>query len=65
MQTKCVSLINDQVVVASGEKYVFEKDYVFPSPSQAAGVLLGRSANGWIEWKNKDGKTLDEVKRKN
>jgi hypothetical protein len=26
--------------------------------------VLARRANGWIEWKYKDGKTLDEVKRK-
>jgi hypothetical protein len=24
---------------------------------------LGRTANGWIEWKNKEGKNLKEVKR--
>ena len=65
LQTKRAALISGQVVVASGEKYLFEKDYLFPSPSQAAGVVLGRSANGWIEWKNKEGKTLDEMKRKN
>ena len=26
-------------------------------------VVMGRSANGWIEWKATNGKTLDEVKR--
>jgi len=26
--------------------------------------VLARSANGWIEWKYPDGRTLDEVKRK-
>jgi len=25
--------------------------------------VLGRSANGWIEWKNGEGKTLDETRR--
>lgn len=40
------------------------KDRIFPSPSQAAAVMLGRNANGWIEWKYSDGRTLDEVKRK-
>lgn len=24
---------------------------------------MGRSANGWLEWKTSQGKTLDEVKR--
>ena len=26
-------------------------------------ALLGRSANGWVEWKAANGKTLDELKR--
>jgi hypothetical protein len=26
-------------------------------------ALLGRTANGWIEWNTAQGKTLDEVKR--
>jgi hypothetical protein len=24
---------------------------------------MGRSANGWLEWKSPKGQTLDEVKR--
>lgn len=28
-----------------------------------AGVVLGREANGWNEWKYEDGRTLDEVHR--
>lgn len=43
---------------------VFTEDHVFSSPSASAAVVLARRANGWIEWKFKDGKTLDEVKRK-
>ncbi len=39
-------------------------DYPFKSPSTAASFCLGRSSNGWLEWKNKDGKTLDEIFRK-
>jgi len=42
---------------------VFERDHLFRSPSMAALSLMGRSANGWVEWKNKDGKTLDAIKR--
>jgi len=42
----------------------FAKDHVFSSPSQAASIVLARSANGWVEWKYPDGHTLDEVKRK-
>lgn len=36
----------------------------FTSPSSASMFVLGGSTNGWVEWKNKDGKTLDEIFRK-
>lgn len=39
-------------------------DYTFKSPSTAADFCIGSSNNGWLVWKNKDGKTLDEVFRK-
>ena len=29
----------------------------------AAMALTGGTANGWLEWKTKDGKTLDAVQR--
>jgi hypothetical protein len=29
----------------------------------AAMAVMGRSANGWVEWKTMDGRTLDAVKR--
>ena len=33
-------------------------------PGHAGQFVLGGSINGWVEWKNKDGKTLDELYRK-
>ena len=48
---------------ANGEKLVFEKDHLFNSPSMAAIALMGRTSNGWLDWKNKDGRTLDALKR--
>jgi predicted GIY-YIG superfamily endonuclease len=41
----------------------FPRDPLFRSPSSAASALLGRTANGWREWKNAQGRTLSEVKR--
>lgn len=32
-------------------------------PRSAAMAILGRNANGWKEWKNKFGGTLDELMR--
>lgn len=48
----------------SSEGLVLKQDYIFASPSTAAEFCNGRSSNGWKEWKNKDGKTLDDVYRK-
>jgi len=41
--------------------YRFTQDYSFSSPSTAAAVVLGRSANGRIEWKDAQGRTLKEL----
>ncbi|KAA1260412.1 GIY-YIG catalytic domain protein [Rubripirellula obstinata] len=43
--------------------YYFTQDYLYGSPSTAAAVVLGRTANGWVEWKDKNGATLSEVHR--
>ena len=47
-----------------GEKYRLTVSVSFTSPSSAAMFVLGGSTNGWIEWKNNDGKTLDELFRR-
>lgn len=36
----------------------------FNTPSGASDFILGGSTNGWVEWKNTNGKTLDEIFRK-
>lgn len=63
--TKRESLVQDQAAELDSKCYVFKKDHLFSSPSQAAAVILGRNANGWTAWKNVDGVTLDQIKRKN
>jgi len=52
------------VLKADKETLVFEDDQIFSSPSAAAAAVLGRTANGWTVWKNKEGKTLDALIRK-
>jgi hypothetical protein len=44
-----------------GDAYRLTQDYTFASPSTAAGVLLGRAANGRVEWKDNKGRTLKEI----
>ena len=46
------------------DKLIMVSDKTFSSASTAASFCLGRSANGWTEWKDKDGNTLDSVYRK-
>ena len=57
------ALVKDGVMARQDGLYFFTRDHLFPSPSQAAMALMGRSANGWVEWKAANGKTLDELKR--
>ncbi|MGL5960898.1 MAG: DUF4357 domain-containing protein [Cetobacterium sp.] len=52
-------LLSLNVLKEDNDKYIFEKDYLFSSPSAAATLILGRAANGWTEWKTFDGKLLD------
>jgi hypothetical protein len=44
-------------------RLVFPKDHLFRTPSGAAIALLGRTANGWKEWKSPQGQTLHQLIR--
>ena len=57
------ALANGNIVCIDG-KYKLTVSVSFTSPSSAAMFVLGGSTNGWVEWKDKDGKTLDELYRK-
>lgn len=57
------SLIDEGVLKLDGKTYVFQQDVLFKSPSGASDVVVGASSNGWVVWKAKNGKTLDELKR--
>ncbi len=55
------TLVKKGVLEDDGETLRLAQDYTFSSPSTAAGVLLGRSSNGRVEWKNSKGLTLKEI----
>ena len=55
------ALVANGVLKPAGDGYTFSQDYVFASPSTAAGVVQGRSANGRMDWKTKDGRTLKDL----
>ena len=58
--SKRQQLIADGVLVEGESGYRFTIDHVFSSPSQAAAVCAGRSANGRVDWKDEQGVTLRE-----
>lgn len=56
-------LLERGLLKEDGQVLILTQDYIASSPSAAAAIVLARQANGWIEWKYEDGKTLDDVKR--
>lgn len=57
-------LVENGILIDNGEKsYIFSQNHIFSSPSIAAAVVLSRRANGWLEWKDEKGNTLDKNER--
>jgi hypothetical protein len=54
-------LIAEGTLVQKDGFYRFTKDVEFSSPSAAATVIEGGSANGLIEWRTEDGRVLKEL----
>jgi len=54
-------LIADGALVQKDGFFLFTRDFEFSSPSAAAAVIEGGSANGLIEWRTKDGRVLKEL----
>lgn len=46
-----------------GGVHTLRENLPFDSPSRASGFVKGSSSNGWVDWKNETGKTMDEVIR--
>ena len=55
------ALLNQGILEDTGSAYRLVQDYIFSSPSTAAGVLLGRNSNGRTEWKDAQGRALKEI----
>ncbi len=57
-------LLTSGGIVSDGEKHILTVTLSFKTPSGASDFVLGGSTNGWIEWKNTDGVTLNDLYRK-
>lgn len=56
-------LIRKNLIEKFEDRYVFKENYIATSPSAAAILVLGRSANGWTEWKTYEGKLLSDYRK--
>lgn len=61
---KIINKLKEENILEEQEQiYLFKSDYEC-SPSTAASLILGRSANGWNEWKTYRGLLLDDFRNK-
>lgn len=56
-------LIGAGIVQEQNGSLILVEDYLFSSPSAAAAVIMGRSANGLLEWKLPNGQTLKGIEQ--
>ncbi len=62
---KYTSYIEDTSLTKEEDDFfVLQQDLEFTSVSYPSDIVKGHSTNGWLEWKNIDGKTMDEIYRK-
>jgi hypothetical protein len=54
-------LISDGTLLREGDHWRFTQDAEFTSPSTAAAVVHGGGANGQLNWKSREGRTLKEI----
>ncbi len=54
-------LIQNKYLALKDDHFVFTKDVEFSSPSAAAAVIHGGSANGLLAWKTQAGKSLKDL----
>ena len=58
-------LIESQILKKTNGAYLFTKNHLFKSPSQAAAVIVGYSINGRECWKTPSGETLKLIEESN
>jgi Domain of unknown function (DUF4357) len=56
-----LKLIEEGALVLRESRYRFDRDVLFATPSSAASVVLGRSANGRVELVDEPGRTLKSM----
>ena len=54
-------LIQSEKIAVINNEFIVMEDLLFSSPSAAADIVMGRSANGLIEWKDVNGRTIKDL----
>ena len=54
-------LLSQRILEDMGTTYRLAQDYIFTSPSTAAGALLGTASNGRTAWKDAERRSLKEI----
>lgn len=54
------ALIAKGVLTQENERFIFQRDYLFKTPSGATQMLLLGTSNGWVDWKTEQGLTLHD-----
>ncbi len=57
------TLISEGILKFSDNKYVFQDNTLFKSPSAGAAVIVGYNVNGLQLWRDFSGKTLSEIEK--
>jgi len=58
-------LIQNGILIEDNNEYVFTKNQLFKSPSQAAAIIVGYSINGRHHWQTRNGETLKSIEEPN
>lgn len=53
-------LLAKGAIASQDERFVFQRDYLFQTPSGASMFLLLATSNGWVDWKTEQGVTLQD-----
>lgn len=56
-----IELVRQGVLIDDGNRYIFTKEYLFKSPSTAASIVFGSSANGRHYWQDANGLSLKKM----
>lgn len=65
IETLREKLVKEKILQLKNWVLIFQRDYIFKSPSWAASILAWSNRNGWVEWFDNEWKNLNQIIREN